>query len=184
MPLGRGVRLERDGTINGDDLVAPVEIAKVLEEALEDVKGSMQLVVEVVQQKDDEHVESIRRHICSVRAQQSGVESEPAFEQQDRLFEQVVLSNQLAELLDKVKREKPSQLPNAYINWCACDFELYHKWVCLIYEVHVGQRQFGKVLLNKLRGDPKAINIKLLSLLQLRQIGEHFSYAGKEDRRL
>jgi len=74
------MRLERDGTINGDDLVAPVEIAEVLEKALEDVKGSVQLVVEVVEQKDDQHVESVSRHVCCVRPQQSGVESQPALE--------------------------------------------------------------------------------------------------------
>lgn len=69
--------------IDGNDLVAPVEVREVFEEAFEHFKGCVELVMKVVEEKGDEHVKSVRGHVRCVRAKQRSIKRQPALEQQD-----------------------------------------------------------------------------------------------------
>ena len=77
--------MERNRPIDSDDLVTPVKIAKVLEKSLEDLKRSIELIMKVVEQKDDEDIQCVSCHVCSVGSEQSRIESQPALKQEDRL---------------------------------------------------------------------------------------------------
>ena len=75
------------------------------EEALEDLKGRIELIMEIVQQESDQNVQGVCGHVCGMTAQERRIKSQPAFKQKDGLLQQIVLANKLRELLDEVQGE-------------------------------------------------------------------------------
>ena len=98
--------------------------------------------MEIVQEKDNKDVESVCRHVGSVRAKEGSIKGQPAFEQQDGLLEEVSLANPLSKLLDEVKCEEATELPDRNVNWRASDFEFDHNRVRLVDEVDAGEEEF------------------------------------------
>ena len=57
--------------------IAPVEVRKVVEEALKDVERGVKILVEIVQQECHKDIECVGGHIRRVGPQECCIESQP-----------------------------------------------------------------------------------------------------------
>ena len=65
--------------VNRDNLRTPIELTEILEEALEDLEGRIELIMEIVQQESDQNVQGVCGHVCGMTAQERCIKSQPAF---------------------------------------------------------------------------------------------------------
>ena len=92
--------------VNRDNLRTPIELTEILEEALEDLEGRIELIMEIIQQESDQNVQGVCGHVRGMTAQERRIKSQPAFKQKDGLLQQIVLANKLCKLLDEVQGEE------------------------------------------------------------------------------
>lgn len=74
-----------DGSLYGDYLRVPVELAEEFEEKSEKLQGCLNL--EIVHKENDKHVEGIGSHVCGMRSEQRCLVRHPGLDEQDGLFE-------------------------------------------------------------------------------------------------
>ena len=123
--------------VNRDNLRTPIELTEILEEALEDLKGRIELIMEIVQQESDQNVQGVCGHVCGMTAQERRIKSQPAFKQKDGLLQQIVLANKLRELLDEVQGEEAAQLADTYVDGSLRNFEFDHQRIRLIHKIDI-----------------------------------------------
>ena len=73
--------------------------------------------------------------------EQGCVVGEPALEEEDRLFEEVVLADEAGELLNEVECEESTKLANRDVDWSILYFEFDDNRICLSDEVDARQFQ-------------------------------------------
>ena len=126
-----------DRAINRDNLRTPIELTEILEEALKDLKGRIELIMEIVQQESDQNVQSVCGHVGGMTAQKCRIKSQPAFKQKDGLLQQIVLADKLRKLLDEVQGEEAAQLTDTYVDGSLSNFEFDHQRIRLIDKIDI-----------------------------------------------
>ena len=123
--------------VNRDNLRAPIELAEILEEALEDLEGRIELIMEIVQQESDQNVQGVCGHVCGMTAEKRRIKSQPAFKQKDGLLQQIILADKLSKLLDEVQSEEAAQLADTYVDGSLRNFEFDHQRIRLIHKIDI-----------------------------------------------
>lgn len=126
-----------NGAVDRDYLLIPVELAKVSEEFMENLKRCFEFLVEVVDQEDHQHVQSISGHVSGMTTEQARLISHPTLEHENGLLEQVLLAHLLSQKRNKINCTQAASLLHRDVDQSALGVEFDDLHVGLVYQHYV-----------------------------------------------
>ena len=146
--------LSSNWAIDSDDVLFPIESAEDFEELLEEVElivdehCSILALAVVIENVYCQSVESISRHAGQLRAQEAGLISEPALEDQDAPLEQAISRDELGvPQIDEVYGTQTSMLANRNVDHDALEIEFDDLDIGLVNQNKVLDRELLQLIL-------------------------------------